>query len=111
METVMTKVANAELIIKAKEELIDKIKNAIDLTCIKQILENQHNMDIGENIEVSGGDAIIHNGRIVYKMDFEVLFSLSVLFDGDGNYIPPDDMPEENIEELGNEAEDIIQRL
>ncbi len=107
----MTRVANAEAIAIAREELIERIKSAIDLVGIRRILEYQHNIEIGENIEVSGGDAIIHNDRIVYKMDFDVLFKLSVMFDIDGNYIPPEEAPDDNIDQLGSEAEDIIQKM
>lgn len=107
----MTKVANADAIAIARQEWIEKIKNAIDLVGIRRILEYQHNIEIGENIEVAGGDAIIHNERIVYKMDFDVLFKLSVMFDTDGNYIPPGEEPGDNIDQLGNQAEDIIQKM
>lgn len=107
----MTKIANPDMISTAKQELIDRIKQAIDIEGVRRILEFQHNMEIGENIEVSGGDVMVYNNKLVYRMDFEVLFSLSVLFDNEGNYIPPDDSPDENIEELGREAEDIIQKM
>lgn len=107
----MTKVANPDAIAQAKEELIHRIKTAIDLQGIRRILEYQHNIEIGENIEVSGGDAIVHNNEIAYRMDFDVLFKLSILFDNDGNYIPPVDSPDDNIDQLGSQAEDIIQKM
>ncbi len=110
-EQYMTKIANPDIISTAKQELIDRIKQAIDIQGVRRILEFQHNMEIGENIEVSGGDVMVYNNQLVYRMDFEVLFSLSVLFDNEGNYIPSEDTPDENIEELGREAEDIIQKM
>lgn len=107
----MTKVANPDIIAAAKQELIEKIRNAIDIHGVRKLLEYQHNMQIGENIEISGGDIIVRNNQLVYRMDFEVLFSLSVFFDNEGNYVPPEDLPDENIEELGSQAEDIIQKM
>ncbi|MDM8549840.1 hypothetical protein QUF72_07175 [Desulfobacterales bacterium HSG2] len=107
----MTKVASAEAIEKAKKDLIDNVKKALSLGEIKQILEDQHNLEISDDIEVNQGEIVIHNNRVVYKMEFEVLLSLSVLLDDEGNYIPPEDTPEESIEQLGSQAEDIVGQM
>ncbi|OQX25876.1 MAG: hypothetical protein BWK80_13265 [Desulfobacteraceae bacterium IS3] len=106
----MTRVADSGLIGKAKEELLTKIKTALDLKEIKKILEDHHNLEITDDLEVQSGEIIIHNNRIGYRMEFEVLLSLSVLLDEDGNYIP-EETPEENIDQLGSQAEDIIQEM
>ncbi|HHC25031.1 MAG TPA: hypothetical protein ENK58_06415 [Desulfobacterales bacterium] len=107
----MTKVANTQAIEKAKSDLIENVKKALDLKEIRQILEDQHNLEISDDIEVNKGETVIHNNQIVYKMEFEVLLSLSVLLDSNGDYIPPEDTPEESIDLLGSQAEDIIQEM
>ncbi len=107
----MTKVANTQAIEKATNDLIENVKKALNLKEIKQILEDQHNLEISDDIEVNNGEVIIHNNQIVYKMEFEVLLSLSVLLDGQGDYIPPEDTPEESIEQLGSQAEDIVRHM
>lgn len=107
----MTKVASAEAIEKAKKDLIDNVKKALSLAEIKQILEDQHNLEISDDIEASKGEIVIHNNRVAYKMAFEVLLSLSVLLDDEGNYIPPEDSPEESIEHLGSQAENIVGQM
>lgn len=105
----MTKLANKEAIQKAKSALIEHIKKSLDLNQIRKILEDQHNIDIGDDIEVHNGEVVIHNNQVAYKMEFEILLSLSVLLDSEGNYIPPEDSPGEAINQVGNAAEDIIQ--
>ncbi len=107
----MTKVASTEALEKAKNELLDKVKGALDLKEIRRILEDQHNLEISDDLEVHNSQIIIHNNRIGYKMEFEVLLSLSVLLDENGAYIPPDDTPEGNIDQLGGLAEDIIHEM
>ncbi|QTA91199.1 hypothetical protein [Desulfonema magnum] len=105
----MTKVANSQAIENAKSELVEKVKAALNLSEIKKILEDQHNLEISDDLEVNSGEMVIHNNQLGYKMEFEVLLSLSVLLDGDGNYIPPEDTPEENIDQLGTQVGNIIQ--
>ena len=107
----MTKVANSGAIKNAKSELIDKVKSALSLKEIKKILEDQHNLEISDDLEVNNGDMIIHDNNIAYKMEFEVLISFSVLLDGDGNYIPLEESPEGSIDKMGSQAEDIIRGM
>lgn len=105
------KLANSELIESAKNEWIAKLKQALDLKIIKQLLEEQHNIDINGDIEVSNGKLEIHNNHIVHKMEFEVLLSLSILVDEKGNYIPPEKSLNQSITQLGSQAQDIIQNM
>lgn len=107
----MKKVADSNAIQKAKDELVEKIKAALDLTEIRQILEEQHALEISDDISVNRGQMVIHDNKIAYKMEFEVLLSLSVLLDGEGNYIPTEEGPEKNIEQVGNEVEGLIEDM
>ncbi|OQY53486.1 MAG: hypothetical protein B6245_22810 [Desulfobacteraceae bacterium 4572_88] len=107
----MGKVANSEAIQKAKNELVEKIKAALDLGKIKQLLEDQHALEISDDIEVNSGEMVIHDKTIAYKMEFEVLLSLSVLLDGEGNHIPTEESPERNIEQVGNEVGGLIEDM
>ena len=107
----MTKLANPEIIELAKKELIERIKKGLDLKEIKRILEEYHNIEISGDLEPDRGDLVINDDKIAYKMEFEVLLSLSVLIDSNGNHISPEDTEEENIEEVGGSAEDIVQGM
>lgn len=104
----MTKLANSEALEKAKSEIVDKVKDALNMKEIKQILEDQHNLEISDDLQVSSGEMIIRDNQLTYRMEFEVLLSLSVLLDADGNYIPPEDSPEEVIDNLGSQAKDLM---
>ncbi|MDM8523913.1 hypothetical protein QUF80_11140 [Desulfococcaceae bacterium HSG8] len=107
----MKKVANSEAIENAKYEFIEKVKEALDMNEIKKILEDQHNLEIGGDLQVQRGEPLIHNNRLVYRMEFDVLLSLSVLLDEEGSYIPSEEPPEVSIDQLGSQAEDIIQEM
>ena len=108
----MTKVASSKALEKAKEEMVKSVREALDMNEIKHILEDQHNLEISDDLQASGGEMIIRNNQLAYKMEFEVLLSFSVLLDTDGNYVPLEDSsPEEAIENLGSQAKDIIEGM
>lgn len=106
----MTQIANLDTIVAAKNEFLEKVKSALDLKQIKKILEEQHNLEITDDLEVNTADVVIHNNQLAFKMDFEVLLSLSVLLDGNGNFISPEETAD-NIDKLGSQAEDIVQGM
>ena len=104
----MTKLASSEALKEAKSEIVNKVKEALNMSEIKQILEDQHNLEISDDLQVSNGEIIVRDNQLAYRMEFEVLLSLSVLLDADGNHIPSEDSPEEAIDNLGSQAEDLM---
>ncbi len=107
----MTRVVNLEAIEIARNELIEKIKGALNLKEIKKILEDQHNLIISDDLKVDKGEMVIHDNKIAFRMEFEVLLSLFVLVDNEGNFIPPEETQDESIEGMGTQAEDIVREM
>jgi len=83
----------------------------VNLTIKSKERSKWEKLEISDDIEVNSGEMVIHDNKIAYKMEFEVLLSLSVLMDSHGNHIPTEESPERNIEQVGNEAEGLIEDM
>ena len=95
----------------AKRELIEKLKSNIDLDRVKKICSEQHGIEMIEGIDLKHGDIVSHNDQVLYRLDFDIRFSMSVLIDSEGNYISTSiesndqpSTPEEDIDEAGSQA-------
>jgi hypothetical protein len=101
----------AHVIEDAKRELIEKLKSNIDLDRIKAVCRDQHGMEMLDGINFKHGDIISHNGKVAFKLDFEIHFTLPVMIDEEGNYVEAlsqnadePSTPEERIDEAGIQA-------
>lgn len=83
------KIAEPESIKAGEEELISSIMEHLNSEIIKSIASGRLAVN---NLEFRNGDMVIHENRIVYKMEFETSVAISVLFDREGNLI--DENPE-----------------
>lgn len=81
------KVSDAEVIRSSEGELIDAITADLDWGTIEDIFRNEHGLGIDEDVEYKKGDIVVYEGRVAYRLDFEVKVTLSVLLDRDGTYI------------------------
>ena len=115
------KITNHEVIKSGEHELIDAITADLDWESIENIFGQEHKLKIEDNVEYKKGDIVVYNGRIAYKLEFDVNIVLSVLLDREGNYLAvttsgdlaksldnsPDDAPDEP-EKPETEAEESV---
>ncbi len=83
------KLTDPEIIREGEKDLIEAIKNDLDLDSIHEIVKDKLKVN---NLESRGGRIVIHNNKIAFKIEFELNLSGSLMFDRDGNYIPDDDL-------------------
>ncbi len=95
----------------AKGEMIEQIRASIDMDRLREVFLEQYSVEVGDDIDYKSGDIVIHDDQIAVELEYEVLLSLSVLIDGEGNPIIPEpedeeepDSPEERVEEAGQQA-------
>jgi|GEM_PF-2169662 len=100
----MKKIANSDIIKELESELIYKINSSLDKSKAKQILEQQHNIQIDGDVEFKYGNIVIHNMQKTFKLVYNASLSVSLLLDPEGNYIPHG-----KIEEVGSQFEEIIE--
>jgi hypothetical protein len=102
------KITDPDVIKNGEKDLIDAVKDDLDLDTIKEIMKNK--MDT-KTISSKGGEIVVHNNEIAFRLDFSIEISGSLMFDRQGNYIPesndivePEDLvshdldPEEQLE-------------
>ena len=79
------KLTDPEIIKEGEKDLIDAIKDDLDLDSINEIVKDKLKV---KNLESKGGKIIVHNNDIAFKIEFELSLNGSLMFDRDGNYIP-----------------------
>jgi len=81
------KITNTDVIRNGEKELMDAIIADLDWGSIETIFREKHHLPIEEDVEYKGGDIVVHNNEIAYRMEFEARVTLSVLLDREGNYL------------------------
>ena len=79
------KITDPDVIKNGEKDLIDAVKDDLDLDTIKEIMQNKMN---AKTISSKGGEIVVHNNEIAFRLDFSVEISGSLMFDRQGNYIP-----------------------
>lgn len=78
------KLASKEIIQACEKHLIRLIVKNIDKPALKEAIREKYDLMPGDDISVHHGDIVIRNNEIVYKLDFSLQASLSVLLDRNG---------------------------
>ena len=83
------KITDPDIIKTGEKDLIEAVKDDLDLDAVRHILEKRM---AASSLTSTGGEIIVHNNQIAFRMDFNVQLSGSLMFDRDGNHIPlPED--------------------
>ncbi len=82
------KITDPDVIKNGEKDLIHAVKDDLDLDIVKKIMQNKMN---AESISSKGGEIVVHNNEIAFRLDFSIEISDSLMFDRHGNYIPGPD--------------------
>lgn len=91
------KVTDPDVIKIGERDLIDAVKNDLDWDVIKEIVKKRIDLSA---LESKGGEIVVHNNQIAFRVDLGLTLDVSLMFDRAGNYIPDQDLPEEAVEDL-----------
>ncbi len=102
----------SDIMESAKREMVEKIRASIDMDRLREVFLEQYAVEVGDDIDYKSGDIVIHEDQVAVELEYEVILSLSVLIDGDGNPIIPEpeeegdeaESPEDRVEEAGQQA-------
>lgn len=87
------KVTDPDVIKTGERDLIESIKADLDLSAIQKILFDKiksSSMSIKDNkisFDVKGGEIVVHDGQIAFRIDFQLKTDMAITFDRKGNYI------------------------
>ena len=102
------KLTDPGIIKEGEKDLIDAIKDDLDLDSINDIIKDKLKI---KNLKSKGGRIVVHNNEVAFKIEFELSLNGSLMFDREGNYIADNvgEVPEtgeDNIEPSKNEISD-----
>jgi hypothetical protein len=80
-----------DMVEKSIGDLIDKLKSNIQLDQIKVLCKDQHGLEKIDNIDITQGDIVTHDGKVAFKFDCRISYNLSLLIDRKGFLINKSD--------------------
>ena len=78
------RITDPEVIRNGEKDLLKAIEEDLDLDMVKEILKEQL---AASSLNSSGGEIVVHDNQIAFKLDFTIQLSGSLMFDREGNYI------------------------
>lgn len=106
------KVTDPDVIKAGEKDLIESIKDDLDWNVIKEVFLQKiksSSFDIKDDslsFAVSGGEIVVHEGAIAFRVDFQLRTETAIMFDRKGNYIPGRDHVEYNqIDQIVDDGE------
>ncbi len=99
------KITDPDIIRTGEKDLINAVKDDLDWDAVTKIIKNRINT---KAFESKGGEIIVLNGQIAFRIDLELKMNINLMFDRDGNYIPNEksevvsDIPDDASSELSD---------
>ena len=85
------KLTNADLIRNREKALLETISGDLDLDSIRKLLEAKYRLNLdGDNLVCRDGDLVVHDNQVAYKVQFQAVVSLSLLFNRQGECLETD---------------------
>jgi len=87
------KVTDPDVIKTGERDLIESIKDDLDLAAVQGILLEKirsSSFDIKDealSFDISGGEIVVHDGQIAFRVDCQLKTEMAIMFDRKGNYI------------------------
>ncbi|WP_022668029.1 hypothetical protein [Desulfospira joergensenii] len=78
------KITDPDVIKSGEKDLIDAVKEDLDLDAVKDIIKNRLT---ARSLSSKGGQIVVHDNQVAFRLDFDVHLSGSLLFDREGNHI------------------------
>lgn len=79
------KVTDPEIIRTGERDLIDAVKEDLDWDAVREIVKKKINIS---SVDSTGGEIVVHDNQVAFRVDLELKIDLSLMFDRDGNHIP-----------------------
>jgi len=107
---------NNDIVATAKKELFERIKANINLDRVREICADLYGVKDMHALDFKNGDIVVHDGKIAYKIEFDVRFAVPLLIDEEGNLLGTEDTesevaatPEDRIDDLSQQTDDAAQ--
>ncbi len=91
------RITDPDIIRTGENDLINSVKNDLDWDAVKEIIKNRINM---KSFESKGGEIVVVDGKIAFRIDLELKMTVNLMFDRDGNYIEDEPVAEPDIPDM-----------
>ena len=105
-----------DIVVTAKKELFERIKANINLDRVREICADLYGVKDMHSLDFKNGDIVVHDGKIAYKIEFDVRFAVPLLIDEEGNLLGTEETEseaaataEERIDDLSQQTSDAAQ--
>lgn len=78
------KITDPEIIQTGEKKIIAEVQKHLDLAAVKKILTDRM---VDSSVVSRGGQIVVHDNQIAFRLDFDLKLSGSLLFDRQGNVI------------------------
>jgi hypothetical protein len=92
---------------EAKREVINQLKPKINQACVEAVCREQYGIETITGYECKEGDIVIDNDNVVFKLDFEGRFPVSILINNGGNGAASSSEADELLSEFDASLEEI----
>jgi len=82
------KITDPDIIKNGEKDLIEALKNDLYLDAVKEVLKKRMTEAV---LSSEGGEIVVYNNKIAFKLNFDIHLSGSLMFDRQGNYISESD--------------------
>jgi hypothetical protein len=82
------KITDPGIIKNGEKDLIELLKEDLDLDAVREIIQKKMTPAA---LSPKGGEIVVHDNQIAFRMDFDLCLSGSLMFDRQGNHIPESD--------------------
>ncbi|MCD4675383.1 MAG: hypothetical protein K8S18_05225 [Desulfobacula sp.] len=82
------KITDPDVIKNGEKDLIEAVQDDLDLDAVKEVLKKRM---ASAALSSKGGEIMVYNNEIAFRLDFDIQLSGSLMFDRQGNYIPESD--------------------
>nr|NJM03854.1 hypothetical protein [Desulfobacula sp.] len=82
------KITDPGVIKSGEKDLIELLKEDLDLDVVREIIKKKMT---AAALSPRGGEIVVHNNQIAFRMDFDLCLSGSLMFDRQGNHLPEED--------------------
>ncbi|MCM2284978.1 MAG: hypothetical protein NDI81_09370 [Desulfobacula sp.] len=97
------KITDPGIIKNGEKDLIELLKEDLDLDAVREIIQKKMT---SAALSPKGGEIVVHDNQIAFRMDFDLCLSGSLMFDRQGNHIPESDELFGSTTDLSKNAEE-----
>lgn len=103
------KITDPQIILNGEKDLIASVQRDLDLDAVRDLLKERLTL---RALSPKGGQIVVHDNEVAFRLDYEINIDGSLLFDRNGNLLEdsektaPEQYPQDKKAPLGSDLDD-----